>query len=645
MRIGGLTFRLILLIFTSTALLFTFLFFYSYRFSRRTIEEKAEENARYLVSSTVNLIESVLNPVAKVPETLALVLANNNIQQVHIYDLLIETVMRNPEIYGSAIAFEPYSYQPEEYFFAPYYYQSEYQVKMSYLGGEDYNYFIQDWYQIPKLLNQTIWSEPYYDEGGGNIIMSTYSVPLYRWEDRRRFFRGIVTADISLSWLREIVSSIRIYETGYGFLLSQNGTLITHPNSAYVMNESIFSLAEVREEPALREIGRRMIRGEEGFTILENSFFEDHTFLAYAPVPSSGWSLGIIFPREELLSEVSRLNRIVLTLATMFFIVLFASVLFISRSVTKPIRALAGATGEIAKGKLDIQLPLVRSNDEVGLLSASFTSMTQDLRAYIAHLKETTAAKERIESELQIAHEIQMSMIPKIFPPFPNRVEFELYAVMEPAREVGGDFYDFFFLDEDHLCFLIGDVSGKGVPAALFMAMTKTLIKAQTEKGIHPRDILQRLNQDLSEDNEASMFATIFCAVLDVRSGEILYSNGGHNPPALMRTGGRVMFETIDPGTVIGIVPDFSFPGGCIILSPGDAILLYTDGVSEAFDKQGNIFTEERLLKVLEGSLDNPPEKLVDTVVREIHMFSEGVEQSDDITLLALRYWGVGGKR
>jgi phosphoserine phosphatase RsbU/P len=282
------------------------------------------------------------------------------------------------------------------------------------------------------------------------------------------------------------------------------------------------------------------------------------------------------------------------------------------------------------------------SKDEIGNLAGSFVHMEHALQRSIENLKQATAAKQRIESELKIAHDIQMSMVPKIFPPFPDREEFDLYATLVPAREVGGDFYDFFFLDKDHLCLAIGDVSGKGVPASLFMAVTKTLFKATANGNDHPDEILQRLNDEMWKDNTACMFVTLFAAILDIRTGRMEYSNGGHNLPYKLSNGQPKQFENTK-GTVVGVLEGARFEKKAIALEPGDWIIFYTDGVTEAMDEHKELFSERRLEQFL-ASLDPnvSAEELTHRLSSEVGQFSATTAQSDDITILVLRYWGVG---
>jgi len=642
MRNRGIAFKLILLILTSSTLIFAVVFGYNYLFSRRIIVKKDEENARNLALATVNRIDVVLCSMEKVPENLACFLEHSHYSKNELRDFIRLIVENNPEIYGSTVAFEPYAFDKDSLYFAPYFYKSEGKIKFAYLGGASYRYFYWDWYQIPKELHRPVWSEPYYDEGGGNIIMSTYSAPFYKTVSGKRQFIGVVTADVSLSWLQELVASIRIAQTGYGFLLSKNGTFVTHPHEHLIMNETIFSVAEARGDARLREIGRQMIGGKTGFVSLNSMVTGKKCWMVYAPLPSNGWSLGVLFPQDELMADIIRLNRTMLFLGLAGFLFLLVVIVSIAGSITRPLRALAGATEDIATGNLDIELPPIKSRDEVGKLGESFTYMKSSLKQYIKELTETTAAKERIESELKIAAEIQASLLPRTFPPFPKRKEFDIFATMDPAKEVGGDFYDFFFIDENKLCFLIGDVSGKGVPASLFMAVTRTLIKTKTIQGLTPDIVLSRVNEDLCIDNDACMFVTMLYAILNIQTGEIQFANAGHNPPLIYTGDGDFEFIPVAKNFVVGAMENTTFESQTLTFKPNDVLFIYTDGVTEAMNPEGQLFSDERLKQTLAKLKAKDITDIIHGIRAEIDIFVQGTLQSDDITMLALKFNGKG---
>ena len=641
LRNRGLAFKLILLILSSCILIFTAILEYNYFISKKIIIKNIEENAKNLSLATINRIESVLNPVEKVAENLASVLeTEETISKEKLNEILKRTIENNPEIYGSTAAFEPYMFDRDSLYYAPYYFRNTDQdrLKFTYIGGKDYVYFGYDWYQIPKELGRPNWCEPYFDEGAGNIIMSTYSVPFYRVVEGKKKFAGVVTADISLEWLREIVSSIKIFQSGYGFLISRSGTIVTHPRADLIMNETIFSIAEERNDLSLREIGRKMVRGNSGFVSTNLILTNEKAWMSYEPLPSSGWSLGVFFPLKELLADLHSLNRTLILLNIFAFIVLGLIIIFITGSITSPLCHLAKAIEKVGKGDLDAEIPVIKSKDEVGMLAESFVSMKNSLKEYIQQLKETTATKERIESELKIAHDIQMGIIPRTFPPFPERKEFDVYAIIETAKEVGGDFYDFFFIDDDNLCFCIGDVSGKGVPASLFMAVTRTIIKTKTIKGLTPDKVLSRVNEDLCIDNPSLMFATVCVAILNTRTGELSYSLGGHNLPYILLSNGEIREFEKTKGMALGVMEDCVFEAKKITLNSGDGVYLYTDGVNEAMDTEDNQYGCKRLEEYLKSVNGTHPEEITVNSLNDVKKFAAGAPQSDDITILVLKY-------
>ncbi len=264
------------------------------------------------------------------------------------------------------------------------------------------------------------------------------------------------------------------------------------------------------------------------------------------------------------------------------------------------------------------------------------------LKRNMAELQEAykiiESQKERMEDELNVGREIQMNMVPLVFPPFPDRDEFSIYATLQPAREVGGDFYNFFFIDEYRLCFCIGDVSGKGVPAALFMAVTKTLIESRARDDLSTASIITHVNDELSRDNKAFMFVTLFIGILDVRTGEFLYTNGGHNPPYIKRRDGSLEILDERHGPIVGPVPGLTYKEARARLSPGDLLFLFTDGVNEAMDPSQNQFSDERLLDLVSSRAFDSVEEMVKTTVQEVEQFAGAAEQSDDITLLSIQF-------
>lgn len=613
--------------------------------SRRILREELEAKARAIAEATANRIEGVQLSVESTARGLALNLEEGPLPIERIIARLYATVGRNEEVFGSAVALPPGAFGPSSAGAAPYVYRRGEGLAQADLSKFGYGYQTWDWYTLPKELGRPVWSEPYYDEGGGNILMATYSVPLFGGPEKKEFL-GVVTCDVSLQWLTKLLSDLPLGEKGYAYLISKNGTLIAHPAPGLIMNESLFSLAEEHGDPDLRALGRRMIRGERGFLPYRDLFSRRPAYLAFTPVRTSGWSLGVVFPKDAVDRTVQVQMAIQLAMGLAGLGLLFLVVLSIARTITGPLHRLAEATETLSSGDLDTPLPPVRGEDEVAHLARSFAAMQRDLKAHMGELKETTAKKERMEKELQIARSIQQSLVPRTFPPYAGREDFELFAVLDPARQIGGDLYDFLLLDEDHFCISIGDVSGKGIPAALFMAVSRTLLRRIVKETPHDTaEVLRRLNGELSADNQSMMFVTLFCTVVDLTTGKCRYTNGGHCTPYILRASGEVERLPSVGGLIVGVLPEALYKSAEFQLEPGDSIFFYTDGLTEAKDPDDELYEEDRLLGDLQELRGSKCRELVHEMRERIVRFARGAEQSDDITLMAFTYNGPREKR
>ena len=425
----------------------------------------------------------------------------------------------------------------------------------------------------------------------------------------------------------------------YVFVSDARGEIVSHTFVPAVPKEVLPLIKQSRTSPST---------GDAVTTTLQIQGLGDFIHI-YAPILAgvAGFvhvGMDQSFIRAQIWSTVAKQQGVMFAIFILSIVVAYILVNRISR----PLNQLADYTLSLASQDfapaVDIPAEIAalpqKSKDEIGKLAESFIEMKRTLQRYLKDLEETTATKERIESELKIAHEIQMSMVPKTFPPFPDRREFDIYATLVPAREVGGDFYDFFFIDDQRLCFAIGDVSGKGVPASLFMALTKTMFRATGgRQNATPEIILSRLNGEICRDNESCMFVTVFCCVLDAGTGQVEYSNGGHNLPYVL-SNGAVMALPKTGGMALGVTEAADFHAGRLLLKPGDQLILYTDGVTEAMDKNDKLFSESRLETTLQGVNGLSSKDVTERVVKEVQRFSTGAPQSDDITLLVLGYVG-----
>ena len=635
-----LSFKLNFFILTCCFAIFAVIFIYNYKYTRNVLLKNVEENAKNLTTAAVFQIERILDNAEKIPEGLAMVLEHSNYGEAEMKNFLTTAVTGNRDIFGACISFEPNQFDKNSYYYMLYCKRNKDAVELMRLGGDSYQYFYLDWYQIPKYKSEPFWTDPYFDEGAGNILMTTYSVPFYRNVDGKRVFRGIVTVDIDISWLSRIVNSIKLYDSGYGQLIARNGTIITHPDKTRIMNETFFTLAAERNDSEMRELGRKMIAGQTGFAPYTSGTLARKCWMYYKPLPSNRWILGATIPEDELLADLNDLTQTLGAMVGIGVSALFIVIVFLSGKITRPLRELAAAAVRIGGGDLEAALPENDSEDEIGALNSSFQKMKASLKEYIANLQKTTMAKEKIESELRVAHEIQMGIVPKIFPPYPDRKEIDIHAALKPAKMVGGDLFDFFFLDHDHLCFAIGDVSDKGVPASLFMAITRTLLRSSAAGNLSVSDIIWRINEGLHSDNDSSMFVTFFAGILNVRTGVIEYCNAGHNPPVVVRSGQNAP-EVLPASRDIPLgVMERKFAVEKLTLNRGDFIFLYTDGVTEANDIEKKMYGLGRLCDLLARDKGMAPEALIGGVMKSVGDFAGKAEQSDDVATLAIRFNG-----
>jgi class 3 adenylate cyclase/HAMP domain-containing protein len=384
MRNRGLATILSLAILASTIIVLSVVFTYNSRVSKEVIMAEVSENARNLTRATACKIDRILRGVEKVPLNLAAVLDNFSFPRPGLLKLIKESVVTNSEIYGVAVAYEKYAFDKKKAYFCPYYFRQDGRITYDPTseGDDKYQYWFWDWYQIPKELDRPMWSEPYFDEGSGNIIMCSFAVPFYRLVDGEKKFQGVVDADISLMWLKDVVAAAKIGKSGYAFLISPNGVFVTHPDSRLIMRESIFGIAETGNDARLRQIGRDMIRGGEALAPITDFMNGKKSWIYYAPLASTGWSLGVIFPEDELYAPLEALHRKIALMASLGLIFLTAVIVVLSRTITKPLRVLSDKTAIIAQGDFNAAVP-EKGAYEIASLARSFNQMGRQLTDYM----------------------------------------------------------------------------------------------------------------------------------------------------------------------------------------------------------------------------------------------------------------------
>lgn len=628
----SLSFRYSIFFILAVMLIFLVSFIYTLIYTLEILAKEAMTDTSNTMELTIAHLEKTFQEVEEVPNVLARFVNTADPNYTEMRKVLQGIVLSEPYVYGTSMAFEPYTFQRDSLYYALYSYQTESGIVTKFLGGASYNYFDKEWYAKAKEAGKPIWTEPYYDEGGGDTLMCTYSVPLFRDIRGEETFIGVITLDISLSAIGKAIAKLKIYETGYAFLVSGDGAILYHPDSSLI-NQNVFKLAADSVNPRFQSLAGWITDSTEMNKVIILGATTNSTKVEV--LPSTGWYLVVVFPIKEMFSDLIDFLKYLGTIFLFSLLAVFIVTILITRRLTKPLRNLVKATHQIGQGDFDLELPRLKRRDEIGVLSKSFSVMLEKLKEHIETLQHTTAEKEKIESELNIAHTIQMGMLPR---EFPLRTEFELFAMLDSAKAVGGDLYDFFFLDKDHLFMSVGDVSGKGVPASLFMTVVRTLFRSRTMDGQPLHQIMSLINKELCKDNPNVMFVTMVSGIINLKTGTIELCNAGHNLPLIMDREGNVKRLSLFSAIPLGIEDYHGFRTEKIQLNPGDRLVLYTDGITEALNAKGDFYNEALLSGVLKEHHRADVPTLVKQVVSSIHGFAVGVEQADDITLLILGY-------
>lgn len=565
-----------------------------------------------------------------------------------VYASLEQEMGLNPHLSNCALAFVPGYYPAEGYLFEPAVRRmQDGSLQRFQYASEHHNYLNSKQYSVGIATDTDYWTDPHFDDTGVKVMLCSYALPAH---DKEGKVVGMLGVEASLDWLTGQLGEVDriVHERDwvpddaehqpYSFLLDRDGDYIAHPDPERMLRKSFFDFSGTEAgsgDTSYVHIGHAMLAGDKGRekTVIEGI----PSYVYYAPIEKTGWSVGIVVPRSAVIRPgiLQGLFLLGMMLLGMLLIAL-ASRIMIKRTA-EPLQYLAQSAKEVAKGDFNTSLPEIRHHDEIRLLRDSFADMQTSLAEYVRELTETTAQKASMESELSIAREIQMSMLPTDFTLSPRRDDIVIYASLTPAKAVGGDFYDFLVRD-GRLYFCIGDVSGKGVPSALVMSMISTQFRSLSYSEDKPEKIVSAINASSKDRNATMMFATLFVGILELESGVLSYCNAGHNAPVL--TGKEFRYMKVESNLPVGVETGWKFKGQQLTLAPGKAILLYTDGLTEAEDGNHDQFGERRILEVLGKAGTIAPEPMVHALEEAVHDFVGPAEQSDDLTILAIRFVG-----
>ena len=594
-----------------------------------------------------------------------------------LHNIMQRVVELNPHIRSCGLSFIADYYPQKGHWFCPYAVKDEDgKIECSTIGDSKHDYLNAAWFTEALEADSSYWSKPFMDSRDTITPLVSYMVPIHNKQGKTvailgadmslykfsgRLMRGLsLKGDtVHVSYTRgeqdddNSANSFRTLKEQLGsfyFIIDHDGTYIAHPDSGYVIRKNYFELAKATNDTIDDYVGRQMVAGKEGiFKDKEDNgchfdFFDlesSEVYMFYMPIEHTNWSIAMAVARYSIDALAIGFGFIFLILIGLALLVVRLVGKFVAKRVTRPLGQLAASADEVAKGNFNAPLPQLKHYDEVRLLRDSFEEMQHSLTHYIDELKDTTASKAAIENELKVAHDIQMSMLPKTFPPYPERDDIDIYGSLTPAKDVGGDLFDFYIRNEK-LFLCVGDVSGKGVPASLVMAVTRSLFRNISAHVAEPDEIVRTLNNAMAEGNDTNMFVTLFVGVLDLATGLLEYCNAGHNYAMLI--GNLVSTLPCDPNLPIGVMPDMTFTKQQLTIEPETTIFLYTDGLNEAEDPNHVLFGVQRIIRIAELMVKegkNDPTAIINEMIEGVHRFVDDAEQSDDMTILAIKY----GKR
>lgn len=540
---------------------------------------------------------------------------------------------KSPELLGGGIWFKGYMLgqdQKRHCFYA--YHDDQGKVLLDeQFASEEYDYLNQKWYlEVMSSLsqkNKIEWSSPYFENQGSETMMTTVGAGIY--------YKGELIGLSTIDWkIGDVVTTLmHMKPTPHSF------SLVADKDNDFVIGSTDPCLSQDKLFGTPLHQVSWYHEGLSGVSFLE---YDGKKFLCNVKELGNGLIFIMNIPEEELFQSIKKIRLwMFLFLFSAICLTVLAIYLILERNINRPIKSLTHTAELLGQGNMDAKNYL-KKPEEFAHLAQAFNQMGQNLKEYIEHVNTFTKEKEHIATELDVAGKIQSSYLPSFF--YPEVKEFNIFAMMDPAREIGGDFYDFFFISLKQFVFLIADVSGKGVPAALFMMTVKTTIKNMfNDKEAHGR-LISKINNKIQENNQYGFFVTAFIGIVDLETGKIAFINCGHNPPLICRTNGKFEYLKTDTNMALGALDDFEYHVTETILHKGDVLFLYTDGLTEALNGKREFYGEERLENCLNNIKTNDPRRILEGMKKNVEDFVQGTSQSDDLTMLAFKYNGIQEK-
>jgi sigma-B regulation protein RsbU (phosphoserine phosphatase) len=631
---SSITTRLIALLTLCAALIIGTGMLVDYRLSRDQILDRLQRESDETIQAVIIDMENWLEAVEGSTRLLARILEQRNYSHEGLQQMLLDVVANSKDIFGATIALAPGA-ADDPAGFAPYYFRRDHKLEFADLAAAGYDYQQQAWYTETVAAGEPQWIEPYLDTGGGDVLMTTFAVPVYRGnKEGERLLYAVVTADIALAELHEYLQRLHLGDSGFGILLSRSGIILSAANPANIMRHYSASVATAQDKSTWHGMFEAALAGQSAHRKIACDGLPGQCVFRLGALRSTGWPVGVVYSEDEMLAPMRAFQLKTAAIGCLTLLLMALAVVIVTRRITRPLSALALASDSIARGDLNTALPVALGEDEVARLIHSFTAMQRDLKSYLTDLEAATARRSRLEGELGAAREIQMAMLPHGGNASESESGWGLWARVRPARSVGGDLYDY-QRQGNTLFIAVGDVSDKGVPAALFMARAMGLIQQLASAAPRPADAMASLNDALEEGNENCMFVTLFLGALDLDSGELRFASAGHTPPSLVRDGHAESIAQ-EQGPALGLVPGLVYEENRLRLLPGDRLAVFTDGIDEAFNAQDEMFGIARFNRALLETGTEPAAAAGPALFARLDDFAGETPQSDDITLLLL---------
>lgn len=617
-------------------------------FSAAMIVETTAESFHGHMKSTGTHISKMMTEITVAVDNNIFDIEDRLSEPDQMQSIMKRIVTQNPHIRSCGISFVKNYYPQKGTHFCPYAWRDDsMQVRQQLLNDSFQDYLQASWFIDAVDKDSAYWSKPFLGGFNANSPLVAYLHPIH---DKQGKVVAILGADLSLDFMGKLLQEQdSIFETevfalvidGRSFqsnILLRDGTYLTHPEERRILKGNLYGHIKDYDEPGLAEKAiKEMSEGHKSSDEASKELMINRktSYLFYSPVTGTDWVLGTVVTSFTLDFFGIFIGVALIFIVAFIVLVTYFVCRFVIMRGAKPLKLLADSADRVANGDFNTPLPKLKHVDEISRLRDSFENMQHSLTSYIAELKSTTAAKASIENELKIANNIQMSMLPKTYPAYPDRTDFDIYGQVTPAKAVGGDLYDF-VLHNDKLYFCIGDVSGKGVPASLFMAVTRFLFRNILVHAPEPNHIVAGINEALCDHNESNMFVTLFVGILDLKTGCLHYCNAGHDMPLLI-SDGEVVVMSCDPNIPTGYIAEWSFTNQQIDLKPGTTIFLYTDGLNEAENISHQQFGLDRIIQIAASATEHP-KKVIDTMAAAVSQFVGEAEQSDDLTMFAIYY-------